>query len=169
MPTQPVPYNRMSRILARLDFSWGASGSKLGYIAKNGLWMSRFRPGGPHALWIAGHLSYYEGAARKLYEGLDSNPLEDWKGLFGNGSPCLDDAAAYPDPASVLETLKSGRSMTRSAIASLSELDLDRTVLNERLAIQDLQSQIEFLIWHDAHHGAQLGAIVSEYKDSLTN
>ena len=165
MTNAKAPYGRLERILARLDFTWRVSGSQLEHIAQHGLWSTRFRPGGPHGLWIAGHLAFYERGALKLYRGLDRHPLGDWKDLFGNGSPCLDDLASYPAPEYIHEKLTEGRAAVRESIAAFSPVDLDRPVANERLAIRDMQSQIEFLIWHDSHHAAQLGAIVNSHKD----
>ena len=159
-------YGRLQRILDRVGFAWRASRSKLEYVAEHGLWMSRFRPGGPHALWIAGHLAFYEGGARKLYQGLDHNPLGDWKDLFANGSECYDDPGKYPAPEQLLAELGRGRDEVLAAIAGMSDAQLDSPVVNERLAIKDVQSQIEFMVWHDAHHDAQLGAIVNNHKAS---
>ena len=167
MSKASAPYGRRSRILARLDFSWGVSGRHLAYIAEQDIWTQRFRPGGPHGLWIAGHLAYYEAGAVNLYKGLEGNPLSSWKDAFGNGSACHDDRSRYSDPGGILERLNSGRQEARKAIAALSDADLDRSVHNERLAIRDLQSQIEFLIWHDSHHAAQLGGIVNTHMDGL--
>ncbi len=167
MTDAQAPYSRLDRILDRLDFAWRATGSRIDYIHRNGLWMERFRPGGPHALWIAGHLSFYEAGGRRLYLRLERHPLGDWAELFGKDSRCLDDRGAYPSPESVLETLQAGRAQARAAIAELADADLDRPVRNERLAIRDVQSQIEFMVWHDAHHGGQLGAIISNHKDAL--
>ena len=39
---------------------------------------------------------------------------------------------------------------------------------NERLAIRDWQSQIEFMIWHESHHAAQLGAIANSHRGTVT-
>lgn len=167
MSKASASYGRRSRILARLDFSWGVSGRHLAYIAEQDIWTQRFRPGGPHGLWIAGHLAYYEAGAVNLYKGLEGNPLNSWKDAFGNGSACHDDRSRYSDPGEILERLNSGRQEARKAIAALSDADLDRSVHNERLAIRDLQSQIEFLIWHDSHHAAQLGGIVNTHMDGL--
>ena len=86
------------------------------------------------------------------------------KDLFGNGSPCLDDLTNYPTPEHIHKELLEGRAAIRETIAMFGNADLDRPVSNERLAIRDLQSQIEFLIWHDSHHAAQLGAIVNNHK-----
>ena len=160
-------YGRLDRILARLDFSWRVSGTQFDYIAEHSLWGTRFRPGGPHGLWIAGHLAFYERGALRLYERLGANPLEDWKDLFGNGSPCLDDLSAYPDPGHILDELRKGREAVRESIACFSDGDLDRPVSNERLAIRDVQSHVEFTVWHDSHHAAQLGGIVNTHKDSV--
>lgn len=159
-----APYGRLGRVLARLDFTWRVSGSQLDYIGWHDLWMARFRMGGPHALWIAGHLAFYEAGALRLYRNLENHPLEGWKSLFGNGSPSLDDSSQYPSASDILGKLRAGRAAVRETIAGLAEADLDRPVSNERLAIRDIQSQIEFLVWHDSHHAAQLGAIVNTFK-----
>lgn len=169
MSNARASFGRLERILARVDFTWRVSGSQLDYIVEHGLWSTRFRPGGPHGLWIAGHLAFYERGALRLYRGLDSHPLGEWKDLFGNGSPCLDDLTCYPEPAHVHAELMEGRAAVRESIAALGPADLDRPVSNERLAIRDLQSQIEFLVWHDSHHAAQLGAIVNNHKGSGTS
>lgn len=167
MSNADAPYGRLERILARVDFTWRVSGAHVAYIAEQRIWTNRFRPGGPHGLWIAGHLAYYEAGALSLYKGIEGNPLGDWKELFGNGSPCLDDLSRYPDPASIHARLTSGRQAVREAIAALGDADLDRPVDLDRLAIRDVQSQIEFLAWHDSHHAAQLGGIVNTHKDSI--
>lgn len=164
MSTEQAPYSRLERILARLDFAWRVSGSQLDYVAEHDLWMRRFRPGGPHALWIGGHLTFYEAGALRVYERQPAQALANWKDIFGNGSPCVDDAARYPGPEEVLDSLKRGREAIRTSIAGMRDEDLDRPVTNERLAIRDVQSQIEFLVWHDSHHAAQLGAIVNGFK-----
>ncbi len=168
MSNAQAPFGRLERILARLDFAWRVSGSQLDYIGEHGLWMNRFRPGGPHALWIGGHLAFYESGALKLYQELDASPLAEWKELFGNGSPSLDEPSHYPSPSEILGELKRGRKAVQASIAGLGDEDLDRPVENQRLAIRDLQSQIEFMIWHDSHHAAQLGAIVNNFKQSQT-
>ena len=122
--------------------------------------------GGPHALWIAGHLAFYEGGARKLYQGLEHNPS-------GTGRTCLPTAANattsrtnIPIPSSCWPNWRVGRKEALAAIAGLSDAQLDSPVVNDRLAIKDLQSQIEFMVWHDAHHDAQLGAILNNHKAS---
>ena len=167
MSNAQAPYGRLERILGRVDFTWRVSGGHLDYIARRGLWSNRFRPGGPHGLWIAGHLAFYERGALRLYRGLESHPLGNWKSLFGNGSPCLDDLSSYPSPETILDELKEGREAVRECIAGFSDGDLDRPVSNDRLAIRDWQSQIEFMTWHDSHHAAQLGAIVNTHKESV--
>ena len=160
--------SRTQRILDRLDFAWSASGNLAKFVVDEGIGMRRFRPGGPHGVWIVGHLAFYERHALSLYKGLGSSPLAGWKERFGNGSECLDDTAAYDDPASILATLKEGRQLIRDTIEGMSDSDLDRAVpANERLKIRDVQSHIEFMIWHDSHHAAQLGAVVNMHNQEL--
>lgn len=165
MTENQAHYGRLERLLDRIDFTWRASGSLLHYVSEHGIWMRRFRPGGPHGLWIAGHLAFYEAGLLSVQTRSDANPLADWKASFGNGSECLDDVARYADPTGILNRLESGRSALREWVSGLSEADLDRAVPeNERLKIRDVQSQLEFMVWHDSHHAAQLGAIVNNHK-----
>ena len=91
----------------------------------------------------------------------------------GIGRTCSPTAAnattrrtSIPIPSRLLAALESGRKEALAAIAGLSDAQLDSPVVNERLAIKDLQSQIEFMVWHDAHHDAQLGAILNNHKAS---
>ena len=163
------PFGRVDRILARLDFGWSVTGNHLAYIEDHGLWGERFRPGGPHGLWIAGHLAFYEGGSLRLYRRLAKNRLDGWKDHFSNGSPCLDELARYPSPETVLRELKDGRKAIRETIAGFTDADLDTPVSNERLAIRDWQSQIEFMVWHESHHAAQLGAIANNHRDSVAS
>lgn len=163
------PFGRVDRILARLDFGWNVIGSNLTYIEDHGLWGERFRPGGPHALWIVGHLAFYARGSLKLYRSLPKNPLDKWKDLFGNGCPCFDDLERYPSPQTIRDELMKGREAIRASIAGFTGADLDRPVSNERLAIRDWQSQVEFMIWHESHHAAQLGAIANNHRDSVAS
>lgn len=162
-----APYGRLERLLDRIDFTWRASGLNLHYIDEQGIWMQRFRPSGPHGLWIAGHLAFYEAGVFSVQTQSEGNDLADWKALFGNGSECFDDPARYADPTGILNRLESGRAALRERVASYSEADLDRPVSeNARLKIRDVQSQLEFMVWHDSHHAAQLGAIVNNHKSA---
>lgn len=162
-----APYGRLERLLDRIDFTWRASGLNLHYIDEQGIWMQRFRPSGPHGLWIAGHLAFYEAGVFSVQTQSEGNDLADWKALFGNGSECFDDPTRYADPTGILNRLESGRAALRERVASYSEADLDRPVSeNARLKIRDVQSQLEFMVWHDSHHAAQLGAIVNNHKSA---
>ena len=161
MSNLQVPFNRLERLMARLDFCWGYTQSKLKSINEQGLWMERFRPEGPHGLWIAGHLAYTESGALQLYRELENNRLADWKDLFGKDSTCSDDPSEYPSTATVWKEFEQIRGDIRETFASFTDENLDRPVTYERFRIRDLQSHLEFMLWHDSHHSAQLGAIVN--------
>ena len=108
MSKEAAPYTRLGRILALMDFSWGRTQRMLDRVGELDAWMNRFRPGGPHALWIAGHLAYVEAGSLARYTGAE-HALASWKDLFGNGSETVDDAARYPAVAQVSAALRDVR------------------------------------------------------------
>jgi len=160
MSEEGAPYTRLGRITALMDFTWGRTQRMLDQVGELDAWMNRYRPGGPHALWIAGHLAVVEAGALKRYTGAAENPLAHWNDLFGNGSETVDDPAHYPPVAEVLSTLKDARAKYREYLSALSDADLDRADISiDHLPVRDLQSHVGFMLWHDSHHGAQLQGI----------
>ncbi len=167
MSKETAPYTRLDRILTLMDFSWGRTQRMLDRISELDAWMHRFRPGGPHALWIAGHLAYVEAGALARYTGVDGHARASWKELFGNGSETVDDASRYPLASEVSAGLKDTRARYREYVAGLSDADLDRAdIVSNRLPVQDLHSHIGFMIWHDGHHGAQLQGIAKTAEEA---
>ena len=165
MSEQASNYTRLGRILARMDFTWGVTLRTAKSVAKNDAWLQRYRPGGPHALWILGHLAYIESGALKRYTKAEVNPLLHWKELFDGGTEPVDDLAHYPPASEVLETFESARTRLREYVSQLSDSELDEVDVIDRIAVRDRQSHIEFMLWHDAHHGAQLAGIAATAKD----
>ena len=166
MSKEAAPYTRLGRILALMDFSWGRTQRMLDRVGELDAWMNRFRPGGPHALWIAGHLAYVEAGSLARYTGAE-HALASWKDLFGNGSETVDDAARYPAVAEVSAALRDVRARYREYVAGLADADLDRAdIAVSRLPVQDLHSHVGFMIWHDGHHGAQLQGIVKTAEEA---
>ena len=165
MRNETAPYTRLGRILALMDFSWARTERLLERVGELDVWMNRSRPGGPHALWIAGHLAYVEAGSLARYTGAES-ALASWQDAFGNGSETFDDAARYPPAADVLARLRDARAQYRQYVAGLSAADLDRAdIASNRLPVQDLHSHISFMLWHDGHHGAQLQGIVKTAEE----
>lgn len=81
--------------------------------------------GGNHAMWIAGHLTVVEGRLQKMLRGVP-NPVERWKPLFDWGSEAVDDLAAYPPFAEVMQTFKELRAQTHAFLDEVGDEGLDR-------------------------------------------
>jgi len=81
--------------------------------------------GGNHAMWIAGHLAVVEGRLQQMLQG-GPNPLHHWKPLFDWGSEPVDDLAAYPPFAEVVQTFRSLREQTHAYLNEHGEEALDR-------------------------------------------
>ncbi len=166
MNNEAAAYTRLGRILALMDFSWGRTGRLLDRVGELDVWMRRFRPGGPHALWIAGHLAQVEDGALARYTGAQP-ALASWKDMFGNGSETFDDAARYPPVDEVSSRLRDARTRYRQYVAGLADADLDRPYSGAgHLPVRDLHAHISFMLWHDSHHGAQLQGIVKTAEET---
>jgi uncharacterized damage-inducible protein DinB len=81
--------------------------------------------GGCHPLWVLGHLSIVEGMIPNVLFG-EPNPVENWKGHFGENSVAVADPAAYPAFAEVRAKYSELRERNLKLLDSLSDEDLDR-------------------------------------------
>ena len=86
--------------------------------------------GGNHPTWIAGHLAYSE--ANLIHHILlgNTNPLLDWKSLFGIGSEPTDKADSYPSLGDLLAKWDEVHVHTLDTLDSLSDADLDQPSAN---------------------------------------
>ena len=86
--------------------------------------------GGNHPTWVAGHLVYSE--ANLVYHILEdqTNPLLDWKELFGRGSRPSTDASIYPPLPELLAKWDEVRLHTMEFFETLTEADLDKASAN---------------------------------------
>jgi len=82
--------------------------------------------GGNHPTWVAGHLIYSESNLVHHMLAGDTNPLIEWKSLFGGGSEPTDDAGKYPPLQELLAKWNEVREHTLSVLDSLTEEDLDK-------------------------------------------
>jgi len=81
--------------------------------------------GGNHPLWVLGHSTYAEaGIIQEKMLG-KSNPLPEWKDVFGDGTEPVDDADKYPPFDEVMAKCQEVRQATMTLFDSLSEADLD--------------------------------------------
>ena len=94
--------------------------------------------GGNHPTWVAGHLAYAE--ANLVYHILEdqTNPLVDWKELFGRGSEPSDDADLYPPLPELLAKWDEVRKHTSEYLGTLTEADLDKTSANPPSGREDV-------------------------------
>ena len=82
--------------------------------------------GGNHPLWCIGHLAYSESNLLHSFVLGESNPLADWKEIFGQGSQPTDDADKYPSMDDVFGKLEEVRSKTLETLRTMSDDDLDK-------------------------------------------
>ena len=83
--------------------------------------------GGNHPLWVLGHLAYSEGGIiQKMMLG-ESNPLAEWKEVFGDGTEPTNDADKYPPFDEVMAKCQEVHQANVALLDSLSEEDLDRS------------------------------------------
>lgn len=82
--------------------------------------------GGNHPTWVAGHLAYSE--SNLIHHMLlgKTNPLIDWKPLFGAGSQPTADAKSYPPLGDLLVQWNEVRDHTLQVLDSFSDEDLDK-------------------------------------------
>jgi len=82
--------------------------------------------GGNHPTWVAGHLAYSESnLIRHVLLG-ETNPLIEWKSIFGGGSEPTANADDYPALGDLLAKWDEVRTHTLQVLDSLSDADLDK-------------------------------------------
>lgn len=80
--------------------------------------------GGPHTLWVLGHLAYVEHlVVQRLMMG-KPNPLAHWEPLF-DGEEVSGAHGHYPPFDQVLATCREARDLTLATLDALSEHALD--------------------------------------------
>jgi hypothetical protein len=82
--------------------------------------------GGNHPLWVLGHLTYSEGNLVNEFVLGKTNPVAQWKEIFGQGSEPVADLSRYPSFDEVLGKFEEIRSNTLQALDTLSDDDLDK-------------------------------------------
>ncbi|MDA8015955.1 MAG: DinB family protein [Thermoanaerobaculia bacterium] len=115
--------------------------------------------GGPHTLWILGHLAYIEGLVVRWFMLGQLNPLAEWNELF-DGAEVSDDASRYPPFDRVLTRCREMRQETLAVLDSLTETDLDRTCAEAPEGHEDLfgtyRHCLQFVADHWYMHRGQL-------------
>lgn len=86
-------------------------------------------PGGPHTLWILGHLAYIEGLVIHSFMLGEPNPLAAWKDPF-DGADVSGRSEDYPSFVTVLDRCRQARRETIDLLEGMEEADLDRASKN---------------------------------------
>jgi uncharacterized protein YndB with AHSA1/START domain len=85
--------------------------------------------GGPHPLWVMGHLALVEGGFRHV--AFDQpNPVADWQDLFGRGTQPSDDASNYPPFDEVVERWRQLRAENLELLDATDPADFDNPCVN---------------------------------------
>ncbi len=83
------------------------------------------RNGGPHTLWVVGHLAYIETLVVRTIMLGEANPLAEWEAAF-DGAEVSGDIGRFPPFDEALAKCREVRASTVALLDSLSEEDLDR-------------------------------------------
>ena len=82
--------------------------------------------GGCHPLWVLGNVTLAEGTFIREWILGQSNPVAEWKDIFGAGTEPVASAATYPPLHEVMAKSHEVREATMELLNSLSEEDLDK-------------------------------------------
>lgn len=82
--------------------------------------------GGCHPLWVLGNVTLAEGTFIREYILGESNPVGEWKDIFGAGTEPVADATKYPSFHEVMAKSHEVRQGTVALLDSLNEEDLDK-------------------------------------------
>jgi len=120
-------------------------------------WTYQVHPACNHALWFAGHMATSDNFFLSMVAPEKVRPLPEFQAKFGMGSQPTSDPAAYPQPKSVLETMRERRSTLLDVLEGLSEDDLaKKTPAGSPDFLPDFGSVFELAIWHEGQHSGQL-------------
>lgn len=116
--------------------------------------------GGNHPLWVLGHLAYSEANIVNDIMLGETNPLAEWKDVFGGGSTPVADASKYPPFDEVLAKFEEVRERTLTLLNGFTEEDLNKPARNCPPERQDFFGTIGqclvILALHPAMHSGQV-------------
>ena len=116
------------------------------------------KPGGNHAMWIAGHLTVVEGRLQQILHG-GPNPVHHWKPLFDWGSEPTDDPAAYPPFAEVMAKFKELRAKTHAFLDEHGEDGLDRPTKSQPPGFTGFETAGKAILIIAVHATGHLGGL----------
>ena len=120
-------------------------------------WVHQVHPGCNHALWFVGHMANTDNFLLSLVAPDSTISLEGFNIRFGMGSQPTDQPDQYPQPASVVATMRERRAKLLEVLSQLSDEDLaQKTPDGAPEFLPDFASVFELAIWHEGLHAGQL-------------
>src|SRR5688500_1761491 len=120
-------------------------------------WTFQVHPNCNHALWFAGHMATSDNFFLSLVAPEKSKKLPDFQAKFGMGSQPTNQPAEYPDPESVLGTMRERRQVLLETLEGMTDDDLARkTPSGAPDFLPDVASVFELAIWHEGQHSGQV-------------
>lgn len=107
--------------------------------------------GGPHTLWVLGHLAYIEALVVQRFMLGEANPLAAWEEVF-DGADVSGDIRLYPPFDQVLAKCREVRESTLALLDSLSEDALDKTSAEVPAGFEDTFETYRLCLQYVADH-----------------
>ncbi|HEY2412494.1 MAG TPA: DinB family protein [Pirellulaceae bacterium] len=120
-------------------------------------WTFQVHPACNHALWFAGHMATSDNFFLSLIAPDKKQEMPEFQTKFGMGSQPTNDPATYPQPESVLATMRERRGVLLSTLEAMTDDDLaKKTPDGAPDFLPDVGSVFEVAIWHEGRHSGQL-------------
>jgi uncharacterized damage-inducible protein DinB len=120
-------------------------------------WTFQVHPACNHALWFAGHMATSDNFFLSLIAPDKKKDMPEFQSKFGMGSQPTNEPAAYPQPESVLTTMRERRQALLSTLEAMTDDDLaKKTPDGAPDFLPDIGSVFEVAIWHEGRHSGQL-------------
>jgi hypothetical protein len=107
--------------------------------------------GGPHTLWVLGHLAYIEALVVQRFMLGEANPLAAWEEVF-DGADVSGDIRLYPPFDQVLAKCREVRESTLALLDSLSEDALDKASAEVPAGFEDTFETYRLCLQYVADH-----------------
>ena len=107
--------------------------------------------GGPHTLWVLGHLAYIEALVVRRFMLGEANPLAGWEEVF-DGADVSGDIRVYPPFDQVLAKCREVRESTLALLDSLSEDALDKASAEVPAGFEDTFGTYRLCLQYVADH-----------------
>jgi uncharacterized damage-inducible protein DinB len=120
-------------------------------------WTYQVHPSCNHALWFAGHMATSDNFFLSLISPEKKKEMPEFQTKFGMGSQPTNEPAMYPQPESVLATMRERRQALLSTLEGMTDDELaKKTPDGAPDFLPDVGSVFEVAIWHEGRHSGQL-------------